>query len=250
LISVGRLENFFLDDEVRSNVKPISEWSGEFEIENFDNKKIVEKKIENEKSNQIVEKKIEDDNKKIIKIKLDEEEKKKYSVVIENGDFEWNEKIEEKEENTLKNKIKKIKKNRKLKKIKRANKKIGIEEKIEKQKIGELKNINIRIKKGELTAIVGPVGSGKSSLIAAILEDIEKKKGNVFIDGTIAYCAQQPWNKNSTIRENIIFGSKFEEKKYNEAIEVCCLKHDLEILTGHDECEIGERGVTISGGKF
>ncbi|KAG8477649.1 hypothetical protein CXB51_030717 [Gossypium anomalum] len=112
-----------------------------------------------------------------------------------------------------------------------------------------LKNINLEIKKGELTAIVGTVGSGKSSLLASILGEMHKISGKVKLCGSTAYVAQTSWIQNGTIQENILFGLPMNEEKYKEVIKVCCLEKDLEMMEFGDQTEIGERGINLSGGQ-
>ncbi|KAG8663516.1 hypothetical protein MANES_01G217900v8 [Manihot esculenta] len=112
-----------------------------------------------------------------------------------------------------------------------------------------LKKINLEIKKGELTSIVGTVGSGKSSLLASILGEMHKISGKVTVCGTTAYVAQTSWIQNGTIQENILFGLPMDKEKYNEVIRVCCLEKDLEMMDYGDRTEIGERGINLSGGQ-
>ena len=112
-----------------------------------------------------------------------------------------------------------------------------------------LRNINMTIRKGSLTAIVGSVGCGKTSLIVALLGDMEKIKGKVNIDGRIAYVPQEAWIQNATLRDNILFGSPFDEKHYKSVVEACALTQDLAMLPGGDQTEIGERGINLSGGQ-
>ncbi|XP_020231728.1 ABC transporter C family member 14 isoform X2 [Cajanus cajan] len=113
----------------------------------------------------------------------------------------------------------------------------------------DLKNINLEIKKGELTAIVGTVGSGKSSLLASILGEMRKVSGKVRVSGSVAYVAQTSWIQNGTIEENILFGLPMNRQWYNEVIKVCCLERDLELMDYGDQTEIGERGINMSGGQ-
>ncbi|KAL5561473.1 hypothetical protein UlMin_031220 [Ulmus minor] len=112
-----------------------------------------------------------------------------------------------------------------------------------------LKNINLNIKKGELTAIVGTVGSGKSSLLASILGEMHKLSGKVRVCGSTAYVAQTSWIQNGTIEENILFGLPMDRRKYNDIIRVCCLEKDMEMMEFGDQTEIGERGINLSGGQ-
>ncbi|GLU07394.1 hypothetical protein SLE2022_243540 [Rubroshorea leprosula] len=112
-----------------------------------------------------------------------------------------------------------------------------------------LKNINLEVRKGEITAIVGTVGSGKSSLLASILGEMHKISGKVRVCGTTAYVAQTSWIQNGTIEENILFGLPMNREKYREVIRVCCLEKDLEMMEFGDQTEIGERGINLSGGQ-
>ncbi|XP_060027480.1 ATP-binding cassette sub-family C member 2 isoform X2 [Erinaceus europaeus] len=112
-----------------------------------------------------------------------------------------------------------------------------------------IRDVNLDIMPGHLVAVVGSVGSGKSSLISAMLGEMENVHGHITIKGTTAYVPQQSWIQNGTIRDNILFGSEFEERKYQKVIEACALLPDLEILPGGDQTEIGEKGVNLSGGQ-
>ncbi|KAK9281855.1 hypothetical protein L1049_004761 [Liquidambar formosana] len=112
-----------------------------------------------------------------------------------------------------------------------------------------LKNLSLEIKKGELAAIVGTVGSGKSSLLASVLGEMHKISGKVRVCGTTAYVAQTSWIQNGTIQENILFGLPMNRHRYREVIRVCCLEKDLEMMEDGDQTEIGERGINLSGGQ-
>lgn len=112
-----------------------------------------------------------------------------------------------------------------------------------------LKNINLEIHRGELTAIVGTVGSGKSSLLSSILGEMHKMTGKVRVCGRTAYVAQTSWIQNGTIQENILFGLPIDRERYREVIRVCCLEKDLEMMEYGDQTEIGERGINLSGGQ-
>ncbi|XP_041372528.1 multidrug resistance-associated protein 1-like [Gigantopelta aegis] len=112
-----------------------------------------------------------------------------------------------------------------------------------------LKNINIEIQDEKLYAVVGQVGSGKSSLISAILGEMENIEGKVVIKSSVAYVAQQAWIQNATVRDNILFGMHYNAEKYDRIIEACALKPDLDILPAGDLTEIGEKGINLSGGQ-
>ncbi|XP_010683162.1 ABC transporter C family member 2 isoform X1 [Beta vulgaris subsp. vulgaris] len=114
-----------------------------------------------------------------------------------------------------------------------------------------LANINLDIPVGSLVAIVGGTGEGKTSLISAMLGELPPTSSDTsaIIRGTVAYVPQVSWIFNATVRDNIMFGSVFEPARYERAIDVTALTHDLEFLPGGDLTEIGERGVNISGGQ-
>ncbi|KAM4852275.1 ATP-binding cassette sub-family C member 2 [Thomomys bottae] len=112
-----------------------------------------------------------------------------------------------------------------------------------------VRDVNLDIMPGQLVAVVGIVGSGKSSLMSAMLGEMEHVRGHITIKGTMAYVPQQSWIQNGTIKDNILFGSEFNEQKYNQVLEACALLPDLEILPGGDMAEIGEKGINLSGGQ-
>jgi ABC-type multidrug transport system fused ATPase/permease subunit len=112
-----------------------------------------------------------------------------------------------------------------------------------------LSNINIKVRRGTLTAIVGEVGSGKSSLLHALLGEIPKESGTVRVTGRMAYMAQQPWIQNASVKNNILFGDVEDEERYQRTLAVCQLTRDLESLPDGDRTEIGERGINLSGGQ-
>lgn len=112
-----------------------------------------------------------------------------------------------------------------------------------------LKNINMHIGKGSLTALVGSVGSGKTSLISCLLGEMEIIQGNVNVDGRVAYVSQQAWIQNATLRDNITFGRVFNKRIYQEVINACALTADFAMLPDGDKTEIGEKGINLSGGQ-
>ncbi|KAK2916503.1 hypothetical protein Q8A67_000877 [Cirrhinus molitorella] len=112
-----------------------------------------------------------------------------------------------------------------------------------------LKRINVRIPEGALVAVVGHVGSGKSSLLSALLGEMQKQEGSVSIKGSVAYVPQQAWIQNATLKDNILFGREAKDSWYQKVVEACALLPDLEILPGGDLTEIGEKGVNLSGGQ-
>ncbi|KAF9435261.1 hypothetical protein BGZ76_006616 [Entomortierella beljakovae] len=112
-----------------------------------------------------------------------------------------------------------------------------------------LVDINLLVPRGSLSAIVGRVGQGKSSLLSAIIGDLYKLEGSVKVFGSIAYVPQQAWIINASIRDNIVFGKKFDQDKYDSVLFASGLLPDLEILAAGDQTEIGERGINLSGGQ-
>ncbi|KAI1432337.1 metal resistance protein YCF1 [Xylaria sp. CBS 124048] len=112
-----------------------------------------------------------------------------------------------------------------------------------------LKRIYFTAHKGDLTCIVGRVGQGKSSLLQSILGDLWKTEGEVTINGAVAYVAQQPWIMNATVRENIIFGHRYDSNFYEKTVKACALLDDFAQLPDGDETLVGERGISLSGGQ-
>ncbi|XP_069503216.1 multidrug resistance-associated protein 1 isoform X2 [Ambystoma mexicanum] len=112
-----------------------------------------------------------------------------------------------------------------------------------------LKEINVTIPEGSLIAVVGQVGCGKSSLLSALLGEMEKIDGFVAVKGSVAFVPQQAWILNASLKDNIIFGREVNEGLYKRVIEASALIPDLEILPSGDRTEIGEKGVNLSGGQ-
>uniref|UniRef100_A0A673KPL3 Multidrug resistance-associated protein 9-like n=1 Tax=Sinocyclocheilus rhinocerous TaxID=307959 RepID=A0A673KPL3_9TELE len=102
---------------------------------------------------------------------------------------------------------------------------------------------------GSLLGVCGNVGSGKTSLISSILEQMHLLSGSVSANGTLAYVSQQAWIFHGTVRDNILMGEPFDQTRYARVIHACSLKPDLEILPYGDQTEIGERGINLSGGQ-
>ncbi|KAI9843481.1 MAG: hypothetical protein M1837_006327 [Sclerophora amabilis] len=127
-------------------------------------------------------------------------------------------------------------------------------------------NLDVQFRVGQLNVIVGPTGSGKSSLLMALLGEMTLLSGTIYSPGgrsredltpdpetglteSIAYCAQQAWLVNDTIKQNILFASTWDENRYRHVITACALERDLEILDAGDETMVGEKGITLSGGQ-
>ncbi|XP_065919842.1 ATP-binding cassette sub-family C member 4-like isoform X2 [Dysidea avara] len=113
-----------------------------------------------------------------------------------------------------------------------------------------LKDINFSVdQSNRLLAVVGPVGSGKSSILQCLLRELEALDGSVDIEGSVSYASQDPWIFSGTIKENILFGQDHDEAWYNRVVECCCLVKDIDEMPFGNETLIGERGVNLSGGQ-
>ncbi|KAL4457987.1 hypothetical protein ABPG75_012852 [Micractinium tetrahymenae] len=112
-----------------------------------------------------------------------------------------------------------------------------------------LRNINLKVNEGELVCVVGRVGSGKTSLVQALLGEMERQSGRVAVGGRMAYAAQQAWIINASVKKNVTFGKEFDEARWQQCVEACCLATDLEILPAGADTEIGEKGINLSGGQ-
>ncbi|OQO01114.1 hypothetical protein B0A48_13357 [Cryoendolithus antarcticus] len=130
----------------------------------------------------------------------------------------------------------------------------------------KMMDLDLRFKIGQLNVVIGPTGSGKTSLLMALLGEMTLLEGTVYLPGgksredmkpdpetglteSVAYCAQQAWLVNGTIKENITFASPWDARRYKNVIVACSLERDLEILDGGDQTVVGEKGVTLSGGQ-
>lgn len=130
----------------------------------------------------------------------------------------------------------------------------------------KLKDLNTAFLPGKLNVVIGPTGSGKTSLLLALLGEMELNAGKVFLPGiiprdelvidprtglteSVAYCSQGAWLLNDTIRNNIIFATQFNQERYDRVVDACGLTRDFEILSAGDQTEIGEKGIALSGGQ-
>ncbi|KAF7307832.1 ABC bile acid [Mycena kentingensis (nom. inval.)] len=125
----------------------------------------------------------------------------------------------------------------------------------------ELTELSVVFPEGKLTLVTGPTASGKTALLMALLGEMKTINGRVLLtkDATgvdewgnmyaVSYAAQSPWLRHQSIRDNILFGSTFDEARYNQVVECCALGPDLELLEDGDATEIGEKGVSLSGGQ-
>nr|XP_048699538.1 ATP-binding cassette sub-family C member 10 isoform X2 [Caretta caretta] len=111
---------------------------------------------------------------------------------------------------------------------------------------------DLAVAKGALVGVVGKVGCGKSSLLAAITGELNRLGGQVYVwdlERGFGLATQEPWIQFTTVRENILFGRDYDARLYHEVLEGCALSDDLNILPAGDQTEVGENGVTLSGGQ-
>ncbi|KAI1377370.1 ATP-binding cassette transporter protein YOR1-like protein [Hypoxylon crocopeplum] len=120
---------------------------------------------------------------------------------------------------------------------------------VEEREPFKLQDLNVEIGRNELVAVIGTVGSGKSSLLAALAGDMRKTSGEVVLGASRAFCPQYAWIQNASVRNNILFGKDMDRNWYKEVVRACALQPDLDMLPNGDSTEIGERGITISGGQ-
>ncbi|KAI1199553.1 P-loop containing nucleoside triphosphate hydrolase protein [Nemania serpens] len=113
----------------------------------------------------------------------------------------------------------------------------------------KLEDLNLAIGRKELIAVIGSVGSGKTSLLAALAGDMRRTSGEVVLGASRAFCPQYAWIQNASVRQNILFGKDMDREWYKEVIKACALQPDLDMLPDGDATEIGERGITVSGGQ-
>ncbi|KAJ8687082.1 hypothetical protein QAD02_022876 [Eretmocerus hayati] len=112
-----------------------------------------------------------------------------------------------------------------------------------------LNNIDLEIEKGKLYILIGMVGSGKSSLLSAILGELNLVSGQVEVDGKVSYADQESWVFGASVRQNILFGQEFKNQKYQKVVNVCALRKDFEQFPHADQTIVGERGSSLSGGQ-
>lgn len=112
-----------------------------------------------------------------------------------------------------------------------------------------LEDIKFSARKGELTCIIGRVGSGKSSLLEATLGNLYKRRGEVISRGALAYVAQSSWVMNASVKENILFGHRWDPHFYDKTVKACALLDDFTTLPDGDATQVGERGISLSGGQ-
>ncbi|CAH0557993.1 unnamed protein product [Brassicogethes aeneus] len=112
-----------------------------------------------------------------------------------------------------------------------------------------LENISFTVPKGSLCAIIGPVGSGKTTMLQLFLGELIAKTGKISIGGEISYSSQEAWLFASSVRNNILFGLEYNHLRYRQVIKVCALEKDFKQFPQGDKTIVGERGVSLSGGQ-
>lgn len=121
--------------------------------------------------------------------------------------------------------------------------------KVDDAQVAKLEDINLVIPRGSLCAIIGGVGSGKSSLLSALTGEMRQTSGNVTLATDLAVCNQVAWIQSASIKDNIIFGSPYDPSRYREVLRACALLPDLAMLESGDQTVVGEKGVSLSGGQ-
>ncbi|XP_011700174.1 PREDICTED: probable multidrug resistance-associated protein lethal(2)03659, partial [Wasmannia auropunctata] len=119
----------------------------------------------------------------------------------------------------------------------------------EKQSENTLENLNLEIERGKLYAVIGMVGSGKSSFLSAILGEISLTEGQVKVNGDVSYASQEAWVFGATVRQNILFGQSYDRQRYQKVVKVCALLRDFKQFPQGDQTIVGERGSSLSGGQ-
>lgn len=113
-----------------------------------------------------------------------------------------------------------------------------------------LSNINLEFRKhGKLIGVIGSIGSGKSSLLQALLQEMPIESGLLNVNGIVSYACQDPWVFASSVRQNILFGEKMDRKRYDLVVKACALEKDIDQLEYADRTLVGERGILLSGGQ-
>lgn len=112
-----------------------------------------------------------------------------------------------------------------------------------------LSEVQIEVGSKDLVAVVGTVGSGKSSLLQAILKELPLVSGTIQVNGSISYAAQESWLFTGTVKQNILFGQPLDPERYQKVVKVCALERDFSLFPYGDNTLVGERGVMLSGGQ-
>jgi ABC-type multidrug transport system fused ATPase/permease subunit len=110
-------------------------------------------------------------------------------------------------------------------------------------------SVDLEIEKESLVAVIGQVGSGKTTLLEVILKELPLFDGDLDVTGTVSYAAQQAWIFEGSVKSNILFTEKFDDKRYKNVLHICALERDLELFPHGDETIVGDRGISLSGGQ-
>lgn len=112
-----------------------------------------------------------------------------------------------------------------------------------------LDDVSLLVQPQTLVAVIGPVGSGKSSLMQAILGELPIESGSIDVNGAVSYASQEPWLFSGTVRTNILFGQPMNRDRYKQVVKKCALERDFALLPNGDKTIVGERGQSLSGGQ-
>lgn len=112
-----------------------------------------------------------------------------------------------------------------------------------------IKDITFQVVPGKLTVIIGPVGSGKTSILLSILRELSLHKGSIDVAGKLIYVSQEAWIFSGTVRENILFGQEFDSSRYNKIVKVAALQSDFDQFANGDQTVVDDRGTSLSGGQ-
>ncbi|KAL8773161.1 MAG: hypothetical protein Q9209_001837 [Squamulea sp. 1 TL-2023] len=180
----------------------------------------------------------------------------KNAVVIKNADFTWERivtQVPDKKDPQTKKQVKAAKKAEEAEKAAieagKSSTDADSASTITQTEPFKLQGMEFTLGRNELVAVIGGVGSGKSSLLAALAGDMRRTNGQIIMGASRAFCPQYAWIQNATVRNNIVFGKEYERKWYDEVVDACALRPDLDMLPHGDMTEIGERGITVSGGQ-
>ncbi|KAJ7290727.1 multidrug resistance-associated ABC transporter [Mycena rebaudengoi] len=197
-------------------------------------------------------------------------------AITVDGDFTWEniQDIErpEEEEHDPARKMLKAKEKKEKEKAEKERKKRQAKEAKKRQKEGEevlpsvadnaqakddnpqeepfaIKNLKLNVHRGAFVGIIGRVGSGKSSVLQALVGEMRRLRGETIFGGKVAYVPQVPWIRNETVKNNILFGEAHDENRLQEVVDTCSLRYDMDVLPHGLETEIGEKGINLSGGQ-
>ncbi|XP_010533091.1 PREDICTED: ABC transporter C family member 13 isoform X2 [Tarenaya hassleriana] len=120
---------------------------------------------------------------------------------------------------------------------------------IEEEQNLTIKDVSLRVPKGSFVAVIGEVGSGKTSLLNSLLGEMRRVHGSLLLNGSVAYVPQVPWILSGTVRENILFGKTFDSERYFDTLRACALDVDISLMVGGDMAYIGDKGMNLSGGQ-